>query len=119
MPDNSKEGWGKGRRSLSRIGCQHKNKFWKKKVDIELLSDKHLDGIADDRGEEHTSVDILDQIEEAYIIYASTRILRVYASTRIYIRYSLICGLDWTCGLDHRTVKIVCGLDWTSAWLAI
>ena len=67
MPDNSKEGWGKGCRSLSCIGRRHKNKFWKKKVDIELLSVKHLDGIADDRGEEHTSVDILDQIEEEEI----------------------------------------------------
>ena len=38
------------------------NKFWKKKAD---LSDKHLDNIADDGGEEH--IDMLDQIEEEEI----------------------------------------------------
>ena len=69
MPGNSKDGWGKGRRSSSRIGRRHKNKFWKKKADIELLLDKHSDGIADDGGDEaeHMSIDILDEIEEKEI----------------------------------------------------
>ena len=67
MPGNSKDGWGKG--CSSRIGRRHKNKFWKKKADIELLSDKHSDGIADDGGDEaeHMSIDILDEIEEEEI----------------------------------------------------
>ena len=67
MPGNSKDGWGKGCRSSSRIGHRHKNEFWKKKADIELLSDKDSDGIADDGGDkaEHMSIDEIEEEEIA------------------------------------------------------
>ena len=51
--------------------------------------------------------------------YSTTRThfcVSMASQLQSFNRYSLICGLDWTCGLDHRAVKIVCGL---SAWLAI
>jgi len=52
---------GKGHRSSSCIGHQHKNKVWKKKADIEVLLDMHLEDIADGGGdEEHRSVVISD-----------------------------------------------------------
>jgi len=55
MSGNSKGGWGKGHRSASRISRRHKNKFWK----------EHLDGKADDGGdEEHMPVVMWSDIEE-------------------------------------------------------
>jgi len=57
----SKRGWGKGRRSSSRIGRRHKNKFWKKKADIYVLPDKHVD---DGGYKEHMSVATQSDTEE-------------------------------------------------------